>query len=75
MTDLTTATEALAKCLRLLDAQDYYNGGQTVSDRFPMGSQERAHIIAEAAFWQAQITVAEVIACPDADAHVGGEDA
>lgn len=47
--------ENLAECLRLLDAKDYFNGGQTVRIRYPRGSAERERIVAEAAFWQARI--------------------
>lgn len=52
---MTSAHERLAECLRKLDVKDYYNGGQTVRARYPLGSEERARIIAEAAFWQSQI--------------------
>lgn len=48
------ASERLAHCVRLLNAKDYYNGGQTVRSRYPVGSEERARIVAEATFWQAQ---------------------
>lgn len=51
--------DRLVECLRLLDAKDYFNGGQTVRERLPMGSEERARIIAEAAFWQTQVDRAE----------------
>lgn len=50
-----TPSERLAECLRTLDAKDYYNGVQTVRQRFPIGSEGRARIVAEAAFWQSQI--------------------
>jgi hypothetical protein len=52
---MTNPSERLTECLRLLDAKDYFNGGQTVRARYPLGSEERARIIAEAAFWQSQI--------------------
>jgi hypothetical protein len=50
-----TPQDRLDYCLRQLDAKDYYNGGQTVRERYPVGSEGRARIVAEAAFWQSLI--------------------
>lgn len=52
---ITDPRKELDRCLRELDAKNYYNGGQTVCDRHPIGSESRARIIAEAAFWRSMI--------------------
>lgn len=51
--------EQLERCLRELDAKDYFNGGQTVAARYPIGSETRARIVAEAAFWRSMIADTE----------------
>lgn len=53
---VSDAQRELEECLRLLDAKNYYNGGQTVRSRFPRGSAERERIVAEAAFWQSRLS-------------------
>jgi len=52
---MSDAQKNLDRCLRELDAKDYYNGGQTVRERHPLGSESRAQLIAEAAFWRSML--------------------
>lgn len=46
-----TPREQLEEIVRQLDAKNHFNGGQTVRDRYPLGSEQRARLVAEAAFW------------------------